>query len=395
MVRRAMFTLIVGVLLLAVAPASAYGGVDDGRPEAATTALEVREIAPPRWVTGTDDRVHVEYDLAITNAFTSDVTLLSLEVLDERGATLLRLEGDALAAVTTKLLDYATPTVVVAPSGTVQTVVDVVLPAGARVPARLSHRLDYDFPPDALFHQIIGSRQVDGPVVRVERRPPIVISAPLRGSGWVAVNACCQPSSHRSFVLAANGGLVTPEVFAIDWIQVRDGRLAEGDGSANDQWFGHGEPIFAAASGQVVSAVNDKPEVPPGIGLNDNPTIQTTTDFAGNHVLIRIRRGVYALYAHMIPGSIQVQVGDHVETGQQLGLLGNTGNTSAPHLHFGLIDGPGVLSSDSLPFVIDRFTFEGQAEFLPDGDVMITGTPRRVRNAHPLTNSVASFSSPG
>jgi Peptidase family M23 len=395
MVRRAMFTLIVGVLLLALAPASAYARDDDGRPEAAITALEVREIAPPRWVTGTDDQVHIEYDLAITNTFTSDVTLRSLEVLDERGATLLRLEGDALAAVTTRFLDYATPTVVVPPSVAVQTVVDVALPADARVPGRLSHRLDYDFPPDALFHQIIGSRQVDGPVLRVERRQPIVISPPLKGSGWVAVNACCQPSSHRSFVLAANGGFVTPEVFAIDWIQVRDGRLAEGDGSTNEQWFGHGEPIFAAASGEVVEVVNDKPEVPPGISLDDNPTIQTTVDFGGNHALIRIRRGVYALYAHMIPGSIQVQVGDRVETGQQLGLLGNTGNTSAPHLHFGLIDGLGVLSSDSLPFVIDRFTFEGQAEFMPTGEVTITGTPRRVRNAHPLTNSVASFSSSG
>ncbi len=92
---------------------------------------------------------------------------------------------------------------------------------------------------------------------------------------------------------------------------------------------------------------------------------------------------------------MRVRRGDHVRTGERLGLLGNSGNTSAPHLHFGLIDGRGLLSSDSLPFVIDRFTFEGQAQFLPDGDVMITGTPRRVRNAHPLTNSVASFSSPG
>ena len=130
-------------------------------------------------------------------------------------------------------------------------------------------------------------------------------------------------------------------------------------------------------------------------GITDNPTLKTTTDFADNFVLIRIQRGVYAMYAHLITGSVQVQVSDHVETSQQLGLLG-TGNTLGPHLHFGLIDGLGLLSSDSLPFVIDRFMFEGQAELsTTTGAVTITGTPRRVRNAHPLTNSLGSFTTPG
>jgi hypothetical protein len=399
MIRRAVVALLVGAVLSAVAPVCADASVDhkigDGRPETPITAVEARGITPPRVVKGTDDQLHVEYDLAITNTFTSDVTLVSLDVLDERGVSLLSLEGDALGAVTTRFLDV-TPALTVPPSGTVEAVVDVVLSSGARVPARLSHRLVYDFPPDALFHQLIGSRQVNGPVLRVERQQPIVVSPPLRGSGWIAVNACCEPSSHRSFVLAANGGLVTPEVFAIDWIQARDGLLAEGDGSRNDQYFGHGEPVLAAASGEVVRVANNRPEVPPGTGTTDNPTLETTTDFAGNFVLIRIQRGVYALYAHMITGSVQVQVGDHVETGQQLGLLGNSGNTSGPHLHFGLIDGLGLLSSDSLPFVIDRFTFEGQAEVsTTTGAVTITGTPRRVRNAHPLTNSVGSFTTPG
>jgi murein DD-endopeptidase MepM/ murein hydrolase activator NlpD len=119
------------------------------------------------------------------------------------------------------------------------------------------------------------------------------------------------------------------------------------------------------------------------------------TIFGGNHVLIRMRRGVYALYAHMVTGSVRVKKGDRVKTGQQIGLLGNSGNTSAPHLHFGLIKGSrGLLTSDSLPFVIDRFTYGGQVvEFSSTGpEVTITGKPRPVRNAHPLSNSIANFS---
>lgn len=366
---------------------------DGGRPEVAITALEVRGVRAPQIVRGTDGRWHIEYDLVITNIFTADVTLQSVEVLDGRGQQLLSLDGEALAAVTTKFLSE-TPTTTVPPSGAVQAVVDVVLPADrTKIPARLTHRVSYTFPPDALFNQIIGSPEIEGPVLRVERRKPIVVAPPLRGSGWIAFNACCQPSSHRSFVLAANGSLVTPEVFAIDWIQERDGRLFQGDGSQNGQWFAHGAPILAAADGMVVAVVDGIPEVPPGTPLNENPTLKNASDFAGNHVIIRMRPGVFALYAHMITGSIRVKVGDRVQTGQELGLLGNSGNTSAPHLHFGLIDGLGVLSSDSLPFVIDRFTHQGIAEVMVEtGEVIITGSPREVREAHPLSNSVGDFS---
>lgn len=392
MLRRALLTLVLCCLTLALASAGAGAQDEDGRPEKPLTTLEVRGIAPPRVVMGTDGRRHVEYDLAITNVFTADVTLTSLEVRDVRGGLLLRLEGDALAAVTTGFLG-TTPTATLEPSQSVQTVVDLALPRGAGVPARLTHLVDYEFPPDALFHQLIGSRQVDGPVLRVQRRKPIVVSPPLRGSGWIATNACCEPSSHRSFVLAANGSFVTPEVFAIDFIREVGGRVGEGDGAQNSQWFGHGQPVVAAAGGRVVRVRNDMPEVPPGTTIIDNPTLRSVNDLGGNHILIRMRAGVYALYGHMVPGSVRVNEGDQVETGEQLGLLGNSGNTSAPHLHFGLIDGRGLLSSDSLPFVIDRFTYGGQAELTANfPEVNITGTPRPVRKAHPLTNSIANFS---
>jgi hypothetical protein len=365
---------------------------DGGRPEVALTALEVRGVRAPQIVRGTDGRWHIEYDLAITNVFTANVILQSVEVLDGSGQPLLRLDGEALAAVTTKFLS-TTPTTTVPPSGAVQTVIDVVLPADrTKIPARLTHRVSYTFPPDALFNQLIGSLQIEGPVLTVERRKPSVVAPPLRGSGWIAFNACCEPSSHRSFVLSANGSLVTPEVFAIDWIQARDGRLFQGDGSQNSQWYGHGAPILTAADGVVVAAVDGMPEVPPGTTVADNPTLTDATSFAGNHVIVRIGSGVFALYAHMIPGSVRVKVGDRVQTGQELGLLGNSGSTSAPHLHFGLIDGLGVLSSDSLPFVIDRFTHQGIAGVLETGEVIITGSPREVREAHPLSNSVGDFS---
>jgi murein DD-endopeptidase MepM/ murein hydrolase activator NlpD len=54
-----------------------------------------------------------------------------------------------------------------------------------------------------------------------------------------------------------------------------------------------------------------------------------------------------------------VAVGEQVTTGQVLGLLGNTGNSSGPHLHFGLIDDPDPLVGNSLPMAFDHWTLQG------------------------------------
>src|SRR5271169_2664779 len=58
----------------------------------------------------------------------------------------------------------------------------------------------------------------------------------------------------------------------------------------------------------------------------------------------------YALYAHLKPYSVTLQVGDVVTEGQKLGLLGNTGNTTGPHLHFQVMDRPSALKTNGLPF---------------------------------------------
>jgi murein DD-endopeptidase MepM/ murein hydrolase activator NlpD len=69
---------------------------------------------------------------------------------------------------------------------------------------------------------------------------------------------------------------------------------------------------------------------------------------------------VYAFYAHMEKGSIDVAQGQRVKRGDVLGKLGNSGNTSAPHLHFHLMDGPSALASNGIPYVIDSFALAGR-----------------------------------
>ena len=70
--------------------------------------------------------------------------------------------------------------------------------------------------------------------------------------------------------------------------------------------------------------------------------------------------GLYAFYAHMQPGSLRVKVGDRVRRGQVLGLLGNSGNSSEPHLHFQICDANSELGSEGIPYAFRSFEVQGK-----------------------------------
>ena len=72
-------------------------------------------------------------------------------------------------------------------------------------------------------------------------------------------------------------------------------------------------------------------------------------------VVIDIGGGNFAFFAHLKPGSLRVKLGDHVARGDVIALLGNTGNSDAPHLHFHVMDGPSPLDANGRPYVLTHF----------------------------------------
>ena len=158
-----------------------------------------------------------------------------------------------------------------------------------------------------------------------------MIPPPLRGPGWGNGNSCCDPNDpHRYTLLPANGRLNPIETFAIDWLRIRGGVWFHGDGQALGDYPGYGAKIHSVAAGTVVSAVDGRPEAPIN-HLPVAPFVDSPDQFPGNHVTVKIGQGKYAFYAHMQPGSVRVKPGQQVRTGEVLGLLGNSGNsTRAP-----------------------------------------------------------------
>lgn len=103
-------------------------------------------------------------------------------------------------------------------------------------------------------------------------------------------------------------------------------------------------PVHSPCSGTVTAVVSDLPDQIPGQMAREH--------FAGNHVVIRqTESDTYVGLAHLMQGTIVVQAGEQVRAGQYLARVGNSGNTSEPHLHIhakkggdphSMLDGRGV-----------------------------------------------------
>ena len=139
--------------------------------------------------------------------------------------------------------------------------------------------------------------------------------------------------------------------FAYDLVKRVDGGSHRGDGKSLDDYYCWNQKILAPANATVVEAVDDLPDQAIGTRNPEAP--------AGNHVMLDLGHGEYALLAHMRQGSVAVKAGQHVATGDELGRCGNSGNTSEPHLHIHLQDSPKFGEGEGLPAFFNHYVADG------------------------------------
>lgn len=347
---------------------------------------------------GADGRVHLDYELQVINARAVPAKLVSLEVLDAAsGKVLASVSGAEVARTFSVLGGAAADSLDAAQAGFFW--IDVVLEPGQTLPKTLSHRVVTAGAEVKLTAAVkTGSEGVvqttqTGGNVAVSTRPAPLIGPPLEGTGWVAFNGCCKEVPHRRAGIPVNGVLYVSQRFAIDWIKLdANSQQSNGDSNQNQNWPTYGQKAIAVADARVVSVLDGLPERVPN-ALPSDTTMQNVT---GNHVVLDLGRGYYAFYAHLQPGSLKVRTGDRVKRGQVLALLGNSGNTTAPHLHFHVSDGMGPLSSQGLPYVIDSFVVKGvAADVTEQGKVLVKPLPLQgpQRASLPLDAYVVDFPS--
>jgi len=104
------------------------------------------------------------------------------------------------------------------------------------------------------------------------------------------------------------------------------GRSFRTTGNVNEDYYAFEKEILAPCDGEVVMAVD---------GIKDNiPGEMNPVYIPGNTVIMRTGNNEYLFFAHFKQHSIKVKQGEKVKQGQLLGLCGNSGNSSEPHLHF-------------------------------------------------------------
>ena len=285
-----------------------------------------------------DGKTHLVYELHVTNFGAGDMLLTKVEVLNG-SATMATFEGAPLSAMIRQPGRVAADNRSMPGGGRAIVFLWITLDAGAAAPTAIRHRLT------------VGSQVLDGGVVSVVATKPVVLGPPLRGADWLAANGPGNESGHRRAMIPLNGHTAIAQRFAIDWVKVGpNGRTFDGDEKDNKKYFAYGSDLLAVADGIVASLKDGIPENVPGATSRAVPITPET--IGGNYVILDIGGGRFAFYAHIQPGSLRVKLGGRVRRGQLIGLVGNSGNSTEPHLHFHVTDGNTPLESEGFPYVI-------------------------------------------
>jgi len=231
------------------------------------------------------------------------------------------------------------------------------LPASGKTPSwPFMLRIRESAPSSAKIDSMACALRVAGPAgasqtVRVEialggyeQRTKLVF--PFRGHGLITQGG------------ASDGGHQNRSgQFAVDAIGLTPHYAPQiGEREVNENASGWGREILAPAAGVVVVARSDRPDQPVP-GKTDPefllPQFRSGGD-PGNHVVIDHENGELSMIAHFQEGTLAAEKGQRLAAGEPIGLLRNSGDSSFPHVHYQLMDGPNWMTCDALPYRFDN-----------------------------------------
>ena len=239
--------------------------------------------------------------------------------------------------------------------------------------------------------ELSDARVFEGEASLSPFEPGFQARPPVRGGPWVANNSF-GAAHHWLGSLLPNETATqfwVGERFAVDMVLLDDFPLIDflanphpdkGMPPALEDFYSWGQPVRAMAPGRVAAVETHHADQQLGESDGNSPS--------GNVVVIEHAPGIYGWYAHLMQGSVAVEPGDALTTGAVLGRVGNSGNTTNPHLHVHLSDRPEEYRAQGLPL-----TFTA-------GRMLVLNDQRDdIADVQPLENSalpdVALFIAPG
>ena len=180
----------------------------------------------------------------------------------------------------------------------------------------------------------------------------IEVYPPFRGH-WAVIQGGSTPLLNHHYPIPQQRG-------ALDLMRIQEGVVMPEETLTNSDHFSWDQTLYAPNSGVIVKVVAEFKDVE-GFSLDTNNP-------AGNYVVLQLDSGYYALLAHLKQNSILVKEGDRVKCGQEIASVGNTGNTTQPHIHFQIQSHIDFMDSESTTVPI---LFMG-VEHIRSGDVLST-----------------------
>ncbi|MDA9774096.1 M23 family metallopeptidase [Saprospiraceae bacterium] len=296
-----------------------------------------------------NDKIILSYELEMVNAYRNSLYISKIEVINFD-------DKNVIASYDSSYLleHFLRPGV--------RTFEDFLeLKSSAFGVANLWLELDVEEIPEQIFHRIsfkLKDRQgelqestADVALIDYPEVTDLTIGLPFRSGKWFYI-----ANAHRDVRWLTEGNPTFPQRYAIDWAALTNEVKFELDSSKNIEAFKtYNQDLLAVSDGIVVFVKDSVPENDP---FGSKYAVQINKEnVAGNYVVLDIGNEIYAFYGHLIPGSLSVKVGEHVKQGDMIGKLGNSGNSTGPHLHFHLESKSKYpLGGEGVPYVFENFT---------------------------------------
>jgi len=347
----------IALILSAGCMQSAQAPAGEQTSTAGTPAVIMTVPFAPVPVTSTNG-TNLAYELELTVPANMTLVPEKIEIIDPATGTVLYTPAAEILKKTFMPASDPLPTAEEIAAGTLKNPVPRIF---------IWFQVSPDAVPDRLVHRVTLNRSASGlpqvtvtggEVVVQKDLKPVVLGSPVRGEGWFVIETTETTTHHFLAPVTFNGKTTVPQRFAQDWgyIDPVTGQAVSGNATLAKDYLGYGKELYAVADGTIVDARDGLPDLEYAY---NTPPINLSTA-AGNYVILDIGNDKYACYAHMIPGSLRVKKGDTVREGDVIGLMGNSGNSDIPHLHFQVVTGaPSFFRGEGYPQVFRSFDLIG------------------------------------